>query len=241
MDEDEERRKRRREKNKVAAARCRNKKKERTDFLQRVGSWLSTRVRTGWTYLCCTFNPVSPDEWCFPNLFIEPSSSGVGASGNGELRAEGPDRGAPFGEAAADGDAQPPQAHVHRADRQRQNARERGQPTAGAAGRRNQMKTGKPGTRSLWSPNQDCCVWCSNEHFTGNTILNKHLSSTIGDFCPKILRLWARPQYCYMSWLCPAEDWKHLLCLPGRYFNLLHIKGPMEAGGVAGDRPEETH
>lgn len=36
MDEDEERRKRRREKNKVAAARCRNKKKERTDFLQRV-------------------------------------------------------------------------------------------------------------------------------------------------------------------------------------------------------------
>ncbi|KAG9344827.1 hypothetical protein JZ751_010516 [Albula glossodonta] len=35
MEEDEERRKRRREKNKVAAARCRNKKKERTDFLQR--------------------------------------------------------------------------------------------------------------------------------------------------------------------------------------------------------------
>nr|XP_020018899.1 jun dimerization protein 2 [Castor canadensis] len=31
----EERRKRRREKNKVAAARCRNKKKERTEFLQR--------------------------------------------------------------------------------------------------------------------------------------------------------------------------------------------------------------
>ncbi|KAJ8288840.1 hypothetical protein COCON_G00014990 [Conger conger] len=35
MDEEEDRRKRRREKNKVAAARCRNKKKERTDFLQR--------------------------------------------------------------------------------------------------------------------------------------------------------------------------------------------------------------
>ncbi|KAG2457411.1 BATF factor, partial [Polypterus senegalus] len=35
MDEEEERRKRRREKNKVAAARCRNKKKERTEFLQR--------------------------------------------------------------------------------------------------------------------------------------------------------------------------------------------------------------
>ncbi|XP_023668750.1 jun dimerization protein 2-like [Paramormyrops kingsleyae] len=35
MNEDEERRKRRREKNKVAAARCRNKKKERTDFLQK--------------------------------------------------------------------------------------------------------------------------------------------------------------------------------------------------------------
>ncbi|KAM9421527.1 jun dimerization protein 2-like isoform 1-T1 [Salvelinus alpinus] len=35
MDEDDERRRRRRDKNKVAAARCRNKKKERTDFLQR--------------------------------------------------------------------------------------------------------------------------------------------------------------------------------------------------------------
>ncbi|XP_067894532.1 jun dimerization protein 2-like isoform X2 [Heterodontus francisci] len=33
--EDDERRKRRREKNKVAAARCRNKKKERTEFLQK--------------------------------------------------------------------------------------------------------------------------------------------------------------------------------------------------------------
>ncbi|XP_061751344.1 jun dimerization protein 2-like isoform X1 [Nerophis ophidion] len=34
-DEEAERRKRRREKNKVAAARCRNKKKERTDYLQK--------------------------------------------------------------------------------------------------------------------------------------------------------------------------------------------------------------
>ncbi|XP_016359969.1 jun dimerization protein 2-like [Sinocyclocheilus anshuiensis] len=34
-DEEEDRRKRRREKNKVAAARCRNKKKERTEYLQR--------------------------------------------------------------------------------------------------------------------------------------------------------------------------------------------------------------
>ncbi|XP_055029155.2 jun dimerization protein 2 [Paramisgurnus dabryanus] len=34
-DEEDERRKRRREKNKVAAARCRNKKKERTEYLQR--------------------------------------------------------------------------------------------------------------------------------------------------------------------------------------------------------------
>ncbi|XP_061157746.1 jun dimerization protein 2-like isoform X1 [Syngnathus typhle] len=34
-DEDDDRRKRRREKNKVAAARCRNKKKERTDYLQK--------------------------------------------------------------------------------------------------------------------------------------------------------------------------------------------------------------
>lgn len=35
-DEEQERRKRRREKNKVAAARCRNKKRERTDYLQKV-------------------------------------------------------------------------------------------------------------------------------------------------------------------------------------------------------------
>ncbi|XP_034419545.1 jun dimerization protein 2 isoform X2 [Cyclopterus lumpus] len=34
-DEEVDRRKRRREKNKVAAARCRNKKKERTDYLQK--------------------------------------------------------------------------------------------------------------------------------------------------------------------------------------------------------------
>lgn len=33
-DDDDERKKRRREKNKVAAARCRNRKKERTDYLQ---------------------------------------------------------------------------------------------------------------------------------------------------------------------------------------------------------------
>ncbi|XP_030895152.1 jun dimerization protein 2 isoform X2 [Leptonychotes weddellii] len=40
LDEEEERRKRRREKNKVAAARCRNKKKERTEFLQRGNKYL---------------------------------------------------------------------------------------------------------------------------------------------------------------------------------------------------------
>ena len=42
LDEEEERRKRRREKNKVAAARCRNKKKERTEFLQRVRRAVAT-------------------------------------------------------------------------------------------------------------------------------------------------------------------------------------------------------
>ncbi|TRY88464.1 hypothetical protein DNTS_005148 [Danionella cerebrum] len=41
-DDDEERRKRRREKNKVAAARCRNRKKERTDFLQKESERLET-------------------------------------------------------------------------------------------------------------------------------------------------------------------------------------------------------
>ncbi|KAM8833959.1 jun dimerization protein 2-like [Synchiropus picturatus] len=40
--EDEERRKRRREKNKVAAARCRNKRKERTDYLQKESERLET-------------------------------------------------------------------------------------------------------------------------------------------------------------------------------------------------------
>ncbi|KAI7800220.1 jun dimerization protein 2 [Triplophysa rosa] len=35
-DDNDDRKKRRREKNKVAAARCRNRKKERTDFLQKV-------------------------------------------------------------------------------------------------------------------------------------------------------------------------------------------------------------
>lgn len=41
-DEEEERRKRRREKNKVAAARCRNKKKERTEYLQKESERLET-------------------------------------------------------------------------------------------------------------------------------------------------------------------------------------------------------
>lgn len=73
-------------------------------------------------------------------LIVPRLSSGIGAPGNGELGAEGPDRGAPSGEAAADGDAQPPQAHLHSADRQRENARERGQPAAGAAVLRNQVR-----------------------------------------------------------------------------------------------------
>ncbi|XP_051731650.1 jun dimerization protein 2 [Ctenopharyngodon idella] len=41
-DDDDERKKRRREKNKVAAARCRNRKKERTDFLQKESERLET-------------------------------------------------------------------------------------------------------------------------------------------------------------------------------------------------------
>lgn len=73
---------------------------------------------------------------------------GIGASGDGELRPEGPDRGAPSGEAAANGDAQSPPAHLHRSDRQRQNTGERGQPLAGAAVHRCQVKTRNLGTRS---------------------------------------------------------------------------------------------
>uniref|UniRef100_A0A673GWG0 Jun dimerization protein 2-like n=1 Tax=Sinocyclocheilus rhinocerous TaxID=307959 RepID=A0A673GWG0_9TELE len=41
-DDDEERKKRRREKNKVAAARCRNRRKERTDLLQKESERLET-------------------------------------------------------------------------------------------------------------------------------------------------------------------------------------------------------
>lgn len=64
---------------------------------------------------------------------MSPSMSGVGASGGGELGAEGPDRGAEGGAAAADAHAQPPPAHLHRAHRQHQDARQRGEPPAGAA------------------------------------------------------------------------------------------------------------
>ncbi len=73
---------------------------------------------------------------------------GIGASGDGELGAQGPDRGAPSGEAAANGDAQSPPAHLQREDRQRQDPRERGQPPAGAAVRRRQVKPGNTGMRS---------------------------------------------------------------------------------------------
>lgn len=66
--------------------------------------------------------------------------AGVGAAGDGQLGAQGPDRGAPPGKAAVDGDAQPPPAHLHREDRQCENARERSQPSAGAAVRPKQVK-----------------------------------------------------------------------------------------------------
>lgn len=38
--EEDERKKRRRERNKIAAAKCRNKKKEKTECLQKVSDWL---------------------------------------------------------------------------------------------------------------------------------------------------------------------------------------------------------
>lgn len=68
-DEEEERRKRRREKNKVAAARCRNKKKERTDYLQKVRRacftifhiFTSSVVRAGAKFLLhISFSSLSP-------------------------------------------------------------------------------------------------------------------------------------------------------------------------------------
>ena len=38
---EDERKRRRRERNKIAAAKCRNKKKEKTECLQKVSSWTS--------------------------------------------------------------------------------------------------------------------------------------------------------------------------------------------------------
>lgn len=141
MDEDEERRKRRREKNKVAAARCRNKKKERTDFLQRVSPGAETPAPS-----CTSLQMSQP----FLSKTLPRLRPGIGASGDGELRAEGPNRGAPPGTAAADGDAEPPPAHLHREDGQCENAGERGQPSAGAAVLRRKIRSeGSRGRRPL--------------------------------------------------------------------------------------------
>lgn len=85
-----------------------------------------------------------------PTPFCVFPPQGVGASGDGQLGSEGPDRGAAPGEAAADGDAQPPPAHLHREDRQRQNPRGRGQPPAGAAVRPRRVKP--PSARCASSP-----------------------------------------------------------------------------------------
>lgn len=180
MDEDEERRKRRREKNKVAAARCRNKKKERTDFLQRVSSWHSTaywwaeaehiwatqpntsRLKQAWVKWSEFLHLHSFEVL----LIIQNLCPGIGASGDGELWPEGPDRGAPHGEAAADGDAQSPPAHLHCEDRQRQNTWERGQPPAGAAVCRRQVK---PGNQGHGVPEARTSTATSYENITGNT------------------------------------------------------------------------
>lgn len=72
-------------------------------------------------------------------------------------------------------------------------------------------------------------------------ILNKHLNSKLDTFGDSAQRseVVVLPQYYYMSWLCPLEDWKYpgssphkVLSLtpavPSCYFNHLYIKGPME-------------
>lgn len=78
LDEEEERRKRRREKNKVAAARCRNKKKERTEFLQRVsraagqgGSGLALKDLIKAVGSLCTWasTPAASAPLLFPDSF----------------------------------------------------------------------------------------------------------------------------------------------------------------------------
>uniref|UniRef100_A0A3B3RDW6 Jun dimerization protein 2 n=1 Tax=Paramormyrops kingsleyae TaxID=1676925 RepID=A0A3B3RDW6_9TELE len=83
MDEEEDRRKRRREKNKVAAARCRNKKKERTEFLQRVRG---PRVLQPWGQ---TRAPGLP-WFCSPGARRElrgyPGSAALGPGSGRELR-----------------------------------------------------------------------------------------------------------------------------------------------------------
>lgn len=107
----------------MAAARCRNKKKERTDYLQKVRRTTSD-VRERAPALSLT-NRVF-------HVFRPP---GIREAGDVKLGLKSPDRGAEAGAAAAHPHAQPPPADVHSADRQRQNPGERGQPFAGAAGR----------------------------------------------------------------------------------------------------------
>lgn len=75
-DEEEERRKRRREKNKVAAARCRNKKKERTDYLQKVTR--GTKAQT-----LCYVHP----SWPSPSL-LPPQESERLEMLNSDLKAQ---------------------------------------------------------------------------------------------------------------------------------------------------------
>lgn len=84
------------------------------------------------------------------DLIIAHLHPGIRAPGDGELWAQGSDRGAPSGEAAAHGDAQSPPTHLHCEDWQCQNARERGQPSAGAAIHWRQVKPGK--TRDTQNP-----------------------------------------------------------------------------------------
>lgn len=71
LDEEEERRKRRREKNKVAAARCRNKKKERTEFLQRV-SRAAGRAGRGLCGSKDVINAVGIDVYPLPCRLMPP-------------------------------------------------------------------------------------------------------------------------------------------------------------------------
>lgn len=113
--------------------------------------------------------PVRQYNW--PNSFLL-VLLGIRTVGDVELGAEVSDRGAEIGETAADRDAQPPSAHLHRPHRQREKPRER-RARAGPAVRAVRLN----GTAASQSPEERReVVWVSTavdeeDKMNGRTII----------------------------------------------------------------------